>query len=207
MSSNKLLEVHINQTLKRISQEKTVLCVNDTCQLDYTSQKKKEGKGTLQYKNQRGFLIHPLIAFTPKNVCLGVLDDFVYSRDPTEYGKSKDRKKKPIQEKESYRWLQSYQKVVSYQRQCPETHLVYIADSEADIYDLFLLADKLDKLSLSNNVLIVTESVDHKLFKSARNIPHVGLCEVGYIDPVTLIRHEKVLITVAALKKLEESLS
>ena len=138
MNSDKLLKVHQNQTLNRISQEKTVLCVNDTCQLDYTSQKKKEGKGTLQYKNQLGFLIHPLVVFTPKNVCLGVLDDFVYSRDPAEYGKKKARKKKPIQEKESYRWLQSYRKVVSYQKQCPETHLVYIADSEADIYDLFL---------------------------------------------------------------------
>jgi len=58
-----------------------------------------------------------------------------------------------------------------------------------------------------DNVLIVNEAFDEKLFLSARNLPHVGICDAGSIDPVVLMRFEKVLITLPALKMIEERLS
>ncbi len=88
-----------------------------------------------------------------------------------------------------------------------QERLIVIDSFSVDEIKTKVLADKLTKLNLLKNVLIVTEDVDDKLFKSARNLPHVGLCEAGYIDPVTLIRNEKVLMTVGAIKKIEESLS
>ena len=57
------------------------------------------------------------------------------------------------------------------------------------------------------NVLIVTESVDENLYLSARNLKNVDVRDVSGIDPVSLIRHEKVLVTVGALKKMEEALA
>lgn len=68
------------------------------------------------------------------------------------------------------------------------------------------LAGKLKTLGL-DNVLIVNEAFDEKVFLSARNLPNVGICDVSAIDPVVLMRFEKVLITLPALKLIEERLS
>ena len=68
------------------------------------------------------------------------------------------------------------------------------------------LAGKLRKLGL-DNVLIVNEAFDEKVFLSARNLPDVGICDAAAIDPVVLMRFEKVLITLPALKLIEERLS
>ena len=66
-----------------------------------------------------------------------------------------------------------------------------------------LLAGKLSAWSLSN-VLIVVEALDEKLFLAARNLPHVELIEVAQINPLSLVEHERVLMTVGAVKLLEE---
>ncbi len=58
-----------------------------------------------------------------------------------------------------------------------------------------------------DNVLIVSDCVDENLYLSARNLKNVDVRDVQGVDPVSLISHEKVLMTVGALKKLEESLA
>ncbi len=68
------------------------------------------------------------------------------------------------------------------------------------------LADKLRKLGL-DNVLIVNEAFDENVFLSARNLPDVGICDAAAVDPVVLMRFEKVLITLPALKLIEARLS
>lgn len=68
------------------------------------------------------------------------------------------------------------------------------------------VAEKLAALGISN-VLIVTASADDALYLSARNIPHVDVCASTEIDPVSLIRHDHVVMTVAAIKQIEERLS
>lgn len=68
------------------------------------------------------------------------------------------------------------------------------------------LAQNLKKLGL-DSVLIVNEAFDEKVFLSARNLPNVGICDISSIDPVVLMRFDKVLITLPALKLLEERLS
>jgi large subunit ribosomal protein L4 len=68
------------------------------------------------------------------------------------------------------------------------------------------LAGKLKELGL-NSVLIINEAFDEKVFLSARNLPDVGICDASSIDPVALMRFEKVLITLPALKLIEERLS
>ena len=68
------------------------------------------------------------------------------------------------------------------------------------------LAGKLKELGLKS-VLIVNEAFDEKVFLSARNLPDVGICDASSIDPVVLMRFEKVLVTLPALKMIEERLS
>lgn len=65
---------------------------------------------------------------------------------------------------------------------------------------------KMKELDLGN-ALVVTEDVEMNLFLAARNVPHVDVRDVAGIDPVSLVGFEKVLVTVAALKKIEEVLA
>ena len=68
-----------------------------------------------------------------------------------------------------------------------------------------LLAGQLKAWSLES-VLIVVEATDEKLFLAARNLPHVEVIEVSTLNPLSLVRHAKVLMTVGAVKMLEERL-
>tara|TARA_B100000900_G_scaffold390518_1_gene384318 strand:- start:826 stop:1428 length:603 start_codon:yes stop_codon:yes gene_type:complete len=69
-----------------------------------------------------------------------------------------------------------------------------------------VLADKLSTMDLSD-VLIITGEVSDALYLSARNLPHVDVRDTDAIDPVSLISFEKVLVTIDALKVIEEQLA
>ena len=68
-----------------------------------------------------------------------------------------------------------------------------------------LLIAKLQELGLEK-ALIVTEEQDVNLYLAARNIPYVDVVNVAGADPVSLVGYDKVLMTVAALRKFEENL-
>ena len=68
------------------------------------------------------------------------------------------------------------------------------------------LVEKLKQLDTAD-VLIVTDAIDNNLALAARNLPDVDVRTVGAADPVSLIRHEKVIMTQGAVKKLEEMLA
>ncbi|MBE9396939.1 50S ribosomal protein L4 [Pontibacterium sp. N1Y112] len=65
---------------------------------------------------------------------------------------------------------------------------------------------KLNELDLSN-VLLITADVEQNLYLAARNVPHVDVRDAAGVDPVSLVGFDKVLVTVAALKKVEEVLA
>ena len=69
-----------------------------------------------------------------------------------------------------------------------------------------LLAGKLQALGMSQ-VLILTDRLDENLFLSSRNLPGVLVLEARHADPVNLMRFENVLVTMAAVKHLEEALA
>ncbi|MDH3576806.1 MAG: 50S ribosomal protein L4 [Gammaproteobacteria bacterium] len=87
-----------------------------------------------------------------------------------------------------------------------QDRLVIVKDLELEAPKTRLLATKLKELEL-DSVLILNEAFDEKLFLAARNLPNVGICDVAAIDPVVLIRFGKVLVTLPALKLIEERLS
>jgi len=69
-----------------------------------------------------------------------------------------------------------------------------------------LLAGKLRDMGM-DQVLILTDQLDENLFLSSRNLPNVLVLEARHADPVSLMRFEKVLVTKAAVKHLEEALA
>ena len=68
-----------------------------------------------------------------------------------------------------------------------------------------LLVNQLREWDLED-VLIIVEAVEEKLFLAARNLYKVEVLEVGKLNPVALVSHDKVLLTVAAVKLIEERL-
>lgn len=58
-----------------------------------------------------------------------------------------------------------------------------------------------------NNALVVTEAIDTKVFLSLRNLPHIAVVDCFHIDPVSLVRYDNLVITKAALMRIEESLA
>ncbi|MFY0702193.1 MAG: 50S ribosomal protein L4, partial [Bermanella sp.] len=57
-----------------------------------------------------------------------------------------------------------------------------------------------------DKVLIVDAEISKNLYLASRNVPHVAVAEADGVDPVSLVSFEKVLVTVSALKKVEEML-
>src|SRR5277367_298423 len=68
-----------------------------------------------------------------------------------------------------------------------------------------LLISRLAELGLTR-ALILVEAYEEKLFLAARNIPYVDVIPVASLDPLSLIKHDKVIATVGALKLLEQRL-
>lgn len=87
-----------------------------------------------------------------------------------------------------------------------QERLIIVEDLGIDTPKTKELASKLTALG-ADSVNIITHDMTDGLYLSARNLIKVGVCDVEYVDPVGLIRFDKVLMTVDAVKKLEEKLS
>lgn len=86
-----------------------------------------------------------------------------------------------------------------------QERLMVVDDFEVESHKTKALASKLNDFGL-DNVLIVAEEVAENLYLAARNLHRVDVLDAAGLDPVSLIGFEKVLITVPALKKVEEML-
>ena len=87
-----------------------------------------------------------------------------------------------------------------------QNRLVVVSEFSTETHKTKDLVKKLKDFDL-NNVLIVTDQVEENLFLASRNLHKVDVLDVLGLDPVSLIGFEKVLMTVSALKKVEEMLS
>lgn len=81
--------------------------------------------------------------------------------------------------------------------------LVIVEDVKMDQPKTKLFCQKMKELELTS-ALFVSEEVDENLYLASRNVPNVNVCDAAAIDPVSLISHERVVLTVPALKKIEE---
>jgi hypothetical protein len=139
-----VLTAHTEATIERMKQHRVVLVPQDTTTLDYSTHPMTEGLGPTNNKDDHaiGLLLHDTLAFTEEGTPLGILDAQCWARDPKEKGKRYRRKELPIEQKESMKWLRSFQKAAQVQKLCPQTMLVVMGDRESDIYELFLETSK-----------------------------------------------------------------
>src|ERR1700722_7903156 len=138
-----ILQPHAEQTRRRMAQHDTVLLVQDTTEADLTRpQQQVQDAGPLDGSARRGGFIHPLHAFTPDAIPLGTAWSRIWARkeeaeSPSKAEKRKKRKAAPIEQKESQRWIEGLRPAREIAQEMPETRCICIADSEADIYELF----------------------------------------------------------------------
>ena len=136
VTAQKLLEPHRECTLARLAGEEIVLCIEDTTELDYTDKSDIDGLGPLNYEDRQGLYLHPMLAVTPDRLCHGVLNGRTVVREPGSLGQEKEDQR-PIEEKESFRWLEGYRVACGLLEEQPDTAFVYTADREADIYEIY----------------------------------------------------------------------
>ena len=147
ITPSQLLKPHRDATLERIGQHAVVLLPQDTTQFEMTRQEERLG-GPLSDEEHWGYLDHITLAVTPERLTLGVVSSQLWARDAEQFrertrGRNQQRSKrraKPIQEKESYRWIEGYQQACAVAEQVPHTQVVSISDSEGDIYEYFAAA-------------------------------------------------------------------
>ncbi len=122
-----LLDSHVQATVERLAALPLVLAVQDTTEISWAA------------TDQPALWVHSTLAITPEQVALGLLAQETWTRPPEEAGKRATRRERPIEEKESHKWLSSVEAVNALTAGCPQTRLISVGDREGDVYDLFLL--------------------------------------------------------------------
>jgi Domain of unknown function (DUF4338)/Transposase Tn5 dimerisation domain/Transposase DNA-binding len=178
-----LLAPHIESTTKRIANEKVVLAIQDTTSLNYSTHPATENLGPIGSRPTGivGLMLHCTLAVNTEGTPLGLLNAQCWARDPDEYGKADKRRNLPIEEKESKKWLTSFKAATVTTTACPDTTIVSVGDREADIYELFALAEKTPKAPL----LLVRAQHDRtlekeqgKLSEFLNSCPDAGIQEI-----------------------------
>jgi hypothetical protein len=175
---------HRDKTVERAKEYGTILAVQDTSSMNYASHKATKGLGPIDGHRTQGFHVHSVLAVSPDGVPCGLLHQKVWSRDGKDLRTKEERKKLPIEEKESYRWLESVE--ATKHAVSPETHIITVADREADIFELFALPrpDTMDLLirATQDRCVQVEDAETKKLWESVEAVPESSETMTMYLE-------------------------
>lgn len=170
----KILTPHVQQTGGRAQQYNMVLAMQDTRYFSYTSHKKTQGLGTISRRpgthvemmSSQGIVMHTAFAVTTDGLPLGLLDQKVFARQSQpevlkQLKKRSHNNSVPIEDKESFRWLESLRKTQQVTANSG-VQVVTVWDREGDMYELFELADT------NAASILVRASKDRLINKSSR---------------------------------------
>ena len=136
-----ILAPHRQRTARRMMGQKTVLCLQDGSELNYTNLDKCSGLGDLK-ANQTGAKMHGLnlhstLAVTPDGLPLGVLKAQCIAPEARSADDNRKPSAIPIEEKKTFLWIEHHRDLVALSRQMPQTQLINVCDREADFFELF----------------------------------------------------------------------
>jgi len=139
VSPQKMINLHGCELAASLSNGhcRRLLQISDTVELDFTKKKGAARLGSLNYVHQRGMLLHNSLLFTDSGLPMSLLWQSYTVRGDAGFGESEQRLGLPIEQKESYRWLEHFEKGQALCQSHPGLEVVYVADSEADIMELF----------------------------------------------------------------------
>lgn len=150
---DRIMDAHRAKTAARATGHETILAIQDTSYLVYTHHPKTKGLGEISLKKgknkdriySRGLVMHTCLAVTDKGTPLGLLDQKIFARElrPDHERRSMGGKYiqdvLPVEEKESYRWIEALEATSKAPIECP---VVTVCDRECDFYDFFKAAEK-----------------------------------------------------------------
>jgi hypothetical protein len=190
ITPDKILEPHRNSTLKRMSMESVVVVAQDTTVLTLTRpEQQMAGAGPLSDERKYGMFDHPCLALNAQGVPLGILSARLWSREWETFYANKSltasekvvaKRAIPFTDKESHRWLEGYMQGCQAAQVCPQTQIIVVSDSEADIIDCFAYANEVrakedvsaDWITRAFQDRSLTKSHDHsKLWEACENAP------------------------------------
>jgi hypothetical protein len=184
VTMSNILAPHRQQTARRMMAQKTVLCLQDGSELNYTNLDSCTGLGELK-ANQTGaktygLNLHSTLAVTGNGLPLGVLKAQCLAPKP----KSADDKRKPsqipVEEKKTFVWIEHHRDLVALAGTMPQTRLVDVCDREADFFELFdeqrtnPCVDVLIRAQHDRNL----KEAPFKLFAAVRQAPIAGHIQV-----------------------------
>jgi hypothetical protein len=139
-----VLAPHCQKSLERVREQPVVVLAQDTTEIDLTRPRQQvRGAGPLDDGPRRGCFVHPLMAFTPTGLPLGSVNVDCWTRGtraaPLDAAaRRRQRQELPIEDKESARWVEGLEQAHRVAAAAGSTEVISVADSEADIYELFV---------------------------------------------------------------------
>lgn len=120
-----------------------LLIPEDTTEINFTTLRATEGLGVIGGSEKlRGLFAHSAIGISESGEIYGLLSQKIWARPPESFGQNRRRANLPIEQKESYKWLEI---MLSAQEGLPEDiFAVHVCDREADMYELFCKAEEIN---------------------------------------------------------------
>jgi hypothetical protein len=174
-----ILACHRENTIERIKHYPIVLLIQDTSEFNFDTHQHTQGLGPRSSSNPiaLGLFMHSVLAVTVSGIPLGLLYQDIWARDPQRTGKTFQRRRLPIESKESFKWLKALEESAAIVPEHIKT--VMVGDREADIAELFQKA-----IAGGHHLLVraahnrrITE--EHQLLKAQlQSMPITGTCIV-----------------------------
>ncbi len=163
------------QKINNLEYEETLLVIQDTSDINYSTHESKKDIGPIQSYIKHGIKLHPSIVVTTNRVPLGILACKMYSREEekTELTakelrkqKAKKRKKIPIEEKESYRWIESMEASKELAKKYTDRRIINIGDRECDFNEYISYCKNIEE----ENLYFITRSFQKRNIKEGEKL-------------------------------------
>mgnify|MGYP001767390363 CR=1 FL=1 len=136
-----ILRPHRQRTIQRMKGQRTVLCVQDGSDLDYSTLAQCEGLGVIgtnQTEAQsRGLHLHSTLVVAPNGLPLGILRAQCVAPKLKSPDEERPSWNIPVEEKHTFCWIEGLRDTVDVAAQMPQTRLINVCDREADFFELF----------------------------------------------------------------------
>lgn len=179
ISSEAYIHGHRERTIQRMAGEKVALVIQDSMDLNFSTRLHCRDLGQIGTNQlggkSKGLKMHSALVLNTRGIPLGVLGIRHWAPEPA--NKDRHRNSLPIEEKDSYRWVQTYRDAVEVASRIEHTRLVCVGDRESDIFELF---DERRKLGGRVDILVrvqhnrCLEGEEEKLFECLCDGPAVA---------------------------------
>jgi len=165
------------------------LVPSDTVELDYSNKRCAADLGPLTRKTKRGIIVHNTLIMNESGAVKGLLDQKYIIRKDEDFGKSEERKRLPIEDKESFKWIEHFERTQQLCKDTPGVEMVYIGDRDADMMELYNKR-KEERMHLliraQYDRCLKSGSISKKLSGALAKTRFAGCYSIKIIHPITL---------------------